>query len=252
MSHFIIPDLLRFYNKSYNAEDVDWRRVSAKDKADHIVDALKGEFDELHTFLEVGCGTGDILAHLAGQWPEKKFSGVEIGAPRQTRDPRFANLTNMHVAGYDGTHLPYGDGSIDVVYASHVLEHVLDERGFLRELRRVARKYVIIEVPCEQTLFGNVRKLQPSLNIGHINCYSPESLLLTLETSGLTCTTFQRWDHSLDVLKFDGKVAAYLKLAIRRAAASLLPTLAPKLFCYHFTAKCERAAFLNIDPNSHI
>jgi len=61
-----------------------------------------------------------------------------------------------------------------------VLEHVEDERGFLREMARVARKYIVVDVPCELTLLTTSGKLQNTLTIGHINSYTPQSFALTL------------------------------------------------------------------------
>lgn len=38
---------------------------------------------------------------------------------------------------YDGRHLPFADGSFDVVFSSHMLYHVFDEPELFREMRRV-------------------------------------------------------------------------------------------------------------------
>ena len=49
----------------------------------------------------------------------------------------------------DVTDLPFADDTFDVVYCSHVLEHVPDDRAALRELRRVLRPtgWAAIQVP---------------------------------------------------------------------------------------------------------
>lgn len=45
--------------------------------------------------------------------------------------------------------LPFADASFDVVYASHVLEHIQDDRCALREIRRVLRPagFAVLPVP---------------------------------------------------------------------------------------------------------
>jgi ubiquinone/menaquinone biosynthesis C-methylase UbiE len=45
--------------------------------------------------------------------------------------------------------LSFADGSFDVVFASHVLEHALEPKRAARELRRVVRGggFVVVEVP---------------------------------------------------------------------------------------------------------
>lgn len=49
----------------------------------------------------------------------------------------------------DVTAIPYEEMSFDVIYCSHVLEHVLDDRLAMRELRRVLRPtgWAVIQVP---------------------------------------------------------------------------------------------------------
>lgn len=49
----------------------------------------------------------------------------------------------------DLTRLPFGAESFDVIYCSHVLEHVPDDRGAMRELRRVLspKGWAILQVP---------------------------------------------------------------------------------------------------------
>lgn len=46
--------------------------------------------------------------------------------------------------------LPYADKEFDTVVCTHVLEHILDYRLALAELRRIAAKRLIIVVPRER------------------------------------------------------------------------------------------------------
>jgi Methyltransferase domain len=52
--------------------------------------------------------------------------------------------------------LPYADGAFDVIYCSHVLEHVEEDRLAMRELRRILapRGFALLQVPitAERTL----------------------------------------------------------------------------------------------------
>lgn len=45
----------------------------------------------------------------------------------------------MKIRPYDGVRLPFEDKSFDFVCATHILEHVLNERRFLQELGRVTK-----------------------------------------------------------------------------------------------------------------
>lgn len=57
-------------------------------------------------------------------------------------------MSNVDVHG-DVTRLPFPDAAFDCIYASHVLEHVPDDRQAMRELRRVLRPggWAILQVP---------------------------------------------------------------------------------------------------------
>ena len=46
--------------------------------------------------------------------------------------------------------LPFRDGEFDTVVCTHVIEHVLDYKKAIAELRRVSRKRLIIVVPRER------------------------------------------------------------------------------------------------------
>lgn len=47
----------------------------------------------------------------------------------------------------DLTRLAFVDGSFDVIFCSHVLEHVPDDRQAMQELRRVLKGWAILQVP---------------------------------------------------------------------------------------------------------
>ena len=175
------------------------------------------------------------------------FTGVEIGTEQSKADDELKSKYNISISNYDGKRLPFEDASIDLVYASHVLEHVTDERGFLLEMRRVARQYVFVEVPCELHLRTNYKDLQSSLSIGHINSYSFRSFALTLETSGLHVVKLDIFDHSYGMHRFhNSRLKAFVKMAMRRSLLGLNKALASQFFTYHVGALCERSAPLNI------
>ena len=96
--------------------------------------------------LDVGCGTGYMVDHLARNHPRRRFTGLDfiIEDGTRTRMPSIDFVEGKVEA------LPFADKSFDTVICTHVLEHVLDFAAAVRELRRVARRRLILVVPQER------------------------------------------------------------------------------------------------------
>lgn len=168
------------YDEFYKKHDEEWRMLGAKYKAQHIIEVCNGQ--QFKKVLEVGAGDGSILQYLSdANFAPEYFaveisdSGVEHIAARQIK-----NLTSVQV--FDGYKLPFDDNAFDLIILSHVLEHVEHERLLLREIKRVARNFVI-EVPIDYKT--NVdKRIKHFLAYGHINVYTPTSLRYLLQTEG--------------------------------------------------------------------
>lgn len=105
---------------------------------DAIVEAARGRV------LEVGCGNGAIAEHLRDARHDVVAVDVTMGSARATRERARCDVL---LAGLPD--LPFPDGAFDTVVCSHTLEHIPDLWGAVRELRRVARR-VIVVVPCQR------------------------------------------------------------------------------------------------------
>lgn len=93
---------------------------------------------------DVGCGTGYLLQRLSAVRPDIKGRrvGVEIVPP--------APIPGIEFVSGAVERLPFADGAFDTVICTHVIEHVLDYRQAIAELRRIARRKLIIVVPRER------------------------------------------------------------------------------------------------------
>ena len=81
--------------------------------------------------LVVGCGTGREAAQLA-----VTLGAEVIGIDLHPRwDPAAAAVAKLQYG--DATALEFPDGSFDLVYSYHALEHMSDFRAALREMKRV-------------------------------------------------------------------------------------------------------------------
>jgi 2-polyprenyl-3-methyl-5-hydroxy-6-metoxy-1,4-benzoquinol methylase len=136
------------------------------------------------TLLDVGCGTGEFGAVAARRgW---RVQGVELMADAA------AHARSVH--GLDVREGLLADSGLperhyDVVCALHVLEHVPDAVGFLRELAARARPggHVLIEVPnldsaARAAAGARWMHLRP---LEHLTHFTPATLRGALERAGL-------------------------------------------------------------------
>ncbi|MGY4478090.1 class I SAM-dependent methyltransferase [Bradyrhizobium sp. USDA 3364] len=228
------------YEGVYSASERDWRRVCAVDKADHIKGLLGACAGKIGSVLEVGCGTGAVLARLSAIGVGRDFTGIDVIDPATNLEIDGAARAPFRWSRYDGATIPFADGAFDLVYASHVLEHVPEPRALLHELARVSRDFIYVEVPCELHARTSRRALQSTLDIGHINFYTPDTFRLLLETVGLKVKDVGTWDHSLPVHAFHTSRAKGLaKSIVRKSLLTVGPALATRLATYHCGAICR-------------
>lgn len=226
---YVNPPHNAHYNGEYSSDALEWRRIGAIDKVDNLR-SLLGTRD-VSTVLDVGCGTGSVLAEVIRHGIGTRHVGIDVANPEEHLD---LNANGLDLRCYDGSRLPFDDNSFELVYASHVVEHVPDPRGFLKELARVSSKYLYVEVPCEMTVRSSPAAIQTALQIGHINAYTPDYFMILLQTTGMKVMDLRLFDHSRAVHNFGrapwkGRVMQI----IRGTMLSLSPAVAAKLFCYH-------------------
>ncbi len=86
--------------------------------------------------LDVGAGDGLIAKKLLARRPDLELQATEVLVRPETHVP---------VTPFDGTNLPFEEGSVDAVVLVDVLHHAADPHELLRQSRRVARDAVVIK-----------------------------------------------------------------------------------------------------------
>ena len=101
-----------------------------------IVWALKRYLPTMQRYLEIGCGTGFVLAGVAHAFPTTSLVGSEVfmaGLPFAAARVSRAELLQM-----DARHIPYVD-EFDVIGAFDVLEHIEEDEVVLASMLRALR-----------------------------------------------------------------------------------------------------------------
>ena len=92
--------------------------------------------------LDVGCGDGSLAASIKERRPDLDFSGIDV---------LVRSKTSIPVQQFNGSRIPYGDRSLDVVMFVDVLHHTDDPMVLLREATRTASTAIVVK---DHTLTG--------------------------------------------------------------------------------------------------
>ena len=140
--------------------------------------AIRKYFPEARSLLEVGCGTGFVLAGIRKEFPELSVAGSDAF----TTGLRFAaqRVPGVSLFRMDARCLPF-DGEFDVIGAFDVLEHIQEDEAVLSELFRAVRPGggLVLTVPQHQFLWSGVDEYS-----FHRRRYSRAELVGKLERAG--------------------------------------------------------------------
>ena len=135
------------------------------------------DFSSIHEVLEVGCGTGVVLAQLQRLFPNGTVTGMDL----------FEEGLNFARQRFQGR-LIKGDifqtsftQQFDMIGAFDVIEHLDDDSGLLDRLWHLLRPggHLVLTVPAHQTLWSYFDEAA-----GHRRRYAPRDLKLKMATAG--------------------------------------------------------------------
>jgi SAM-dependent methyltransferase len=98
---------------------------------------------------------------------------------------------HLPVMRADATLLPVADGSLDLVVAFDVLEHLVDDDACVSEIRRVLRPggTFLVAVPCDPRLWSAHDEA-----VGHVRRYTRATLTDLLRRNGFDVGTVDSWN----------------------------------------------------------
>jgi SAM-dependent methyltransferase len=118
-----------------------------------ILWALGKYFPATASLMEIGCGTGFVLAGIEKAFPRASLTGSEVSSAALT----FASkrLERAQLIQMDARNIPFED-EFDVVGAFDVIEHIEDDELVLRQMYKALRAGggVILTVPQHRFLWS--------------------------------------------------------------------------------------------------
>jgi SAM-dependent methyltransferase len=135
--------------------------------------------------LDIGAAGGGntrVLRRLG--W---RAAALEYGAD----GAQIAAERGLRVLRGDATALPIGSGSLDLVVAFDVLEHIVDDKSAADEIFRVLRPghHALIAVPCDPALWSAHDDA-----VDHVRRYTRPSLTALLGGAGFDIVSMDSWN----------------------------------------------------------
>ena len=172
-------DYAKFYEQFFEEKDVEAydkdRRMNVRREtlnrflADHAPARAK--------LLDIGCGLGDVLAGLTGDFEMFGFdyaaSNVRIASRRLKRKAEICQASIYE--------LPYESSSMDVGICLEVLEHIEDDARAVREIARVLKPGGFLVAAVPYTYYWPQYKAM----MGHFRHYTRESFARLMNDNGL-------------------------------------------------------------------
>jgi ubiquinone/menaquinone biosynthesis C-methylase UbiE len=171
-----------FNSETYQSDNYRKYTTSSRLYQWHIRAFQQSLFDliqmaEPSTVLDAGCGEGFVVNYLLSRDPQLRVTGIDYNADAIAfARHHFGEEAEFRKASVYS--LPFDDRSFDTVICSEVLEHLHDHDAAVRELKRVALRYVLITVPREpyfKWLNDIGQFLQLCGDPGHVNFWTEES-----------------------------------------------------------------------------
>ena len=132
---------------------------------------------EERSVFDIACGTGYGISLMANKAEIVVGGDVDILAAIQAKKEC---AENARILLANGLHLPFYDGSFDVITSFETLEHIDERSAFLSELSRVLKSdgHLILSTPnANYTKPVNGKPTNPF----HVFEYTPQELLAELE-----------------------------------------------------------------------
>jgi 2-polyprenyl-3-methyl-5-hydroxy-6-metoxy-1,4-benzoquinol methylase len=191
----LFDDLARRYGPSYfqyeRANEANFFRLMELGLQDIGFHRLAESLPAPRRLLDVGCATGLLLERLRSEGWE--VQGLDL-CRQSARYAEARRGVPVFVGTLEQARFP--DESFSLVHFSHLIEHLPDPAGFLREVRRILRPQglAVVTTPNIDGLQARLfRERWRSAIADHLCLFSRRTLRRLLESCGFQVLKIQTW-----------------------------------------------------------
>ena len=190
----------RYIDGKYFTDNPDWDRRDSFWKAQHILRILNSHKITPLSIGEVGCGSGDMLLHLATGFPRARIIGYDI-SPQLTEFWRENSEASKNICFKLGDFHLENRERFDVLLMCDVFEHVRDPFTFLESSLSHAEHFVF-HIPLDLSAIS-VARMKPLMDVrrkfGHLHSYTKDIALATLRDCGYRIIDWKYTDACFSV-----------------------------------------------------
>lgn len=206
-------------------------RKSSDDKLNEANETIIKILPECKSILEVGCGRGILAKEL------KRMNKDVIGLDVSKLALRDAEKKGIKTIQHDlDQSLPFSDNNFDCVICCQVLQHIHRPSELIKDMRRVTKKYVIINVP--NIAYWKYRKMLLTGKIPFIG--DPEYLPIRFFTLKTIKKQLNESNLEIKNISYTGglPLKRFIPKTIRKKISLLKHT--PSLFATGITILCTK------------
>lgn len=146
---------------------------------DLIAGAMTESFPDSRSYLEIGCGTGFVLARIRTEYPAADLTGSELFTAGLA--VAAARVPSARFIQIDARRIPFRD-EVDVIGAFDILEHIEEDEDVLRSVAGTLRPGggFLATVPQHPALWS-----RQDVHAFHVRRYTARELRRKAEAAGL-------------------------------------------------------------------
>lgn len=215
------------YHASFNELENHWWRRGRRDAVVGLVERLSVPS---RTVVDVGCGSGDVLASLAERGYDPLGIDLDSNSVEQVRSRGIPTVRG------DAVELACRPRSHGLLVASDVLEHIPDDRKALAEWHRVLEPdgYALVFVPAFEWLWSS----HDDIN-NHQRRYTADELRAKMEEADFVVEEVSYWNLATS------PVAVPVKLVdrvVQSGEPQVRKTAAPLNYALYSALRIENTA----------
>lgn len=147
-------------------------------------------------FLDIGCGTGNTIDMLSKDYPDAKFTGIDLAEKMIEVAKKKVQRENVEFLVGDAENLPFKDNSYDVIICKESIHHYPAPEKFFSECSRVLRnngRLIIVDmnIIAPLRIFWNKVLFPYVVKMGDCHVFTESEIRKLYTDNGFEATKFE-------------------------------------------------------------